>query len=134
VQGYLARVQCVEVWCPMTPLFMDSYLTASKRERKDLWIMNPNKLAAVEFLVHFWEEQGHKIIVFSDDLRPVIAYSQHLGRKCMTGSSDDQTREELLSKFRVVVLSHCVDVLLVDVLESQCVVTMCTGIGCLLTM
>jgi len=99
-QGYLARVQCVEVWCPMTPLFMDSYLTASKRERKDLWIMNPNKLAAVEFLVHFWEEQGHKIIVFSDDLRPVIAYSQHLGRKCMTGSSDDQTREELLSKFR----------------------------------
>ena len=37
--------------------------------------MNPNKLAAVEFLVKYWEAQGNKIIVFSDDLRPIVAYS-----------------------------------------------------------
>ena len=32
------------------------------------------QLAAVEFLVNYWEAEGHKIIVFSDDLRPVAAY------------------------------------------------------------
>ena len=99
-QGYLARVQCVEVWCPMTPLFMATYLTSTARLRKDLWIMNPNKFAAVQFLVRFWEERGHKIIVFSDDLRPVVAYSHHMNRPCMTGSDDSQMREELLGKFR----------------------------------
>jgi len=99
-QGHLARVQCVEVWCPMTPLFMAEYLQSAKRRRKDLWIMNPSKLAAVEFLVKYWEDEGHKIIVFSDDLRPVVAYSHHMGRPCMTGSDDSHTREELLAKFR----------------------------------
>ncbi|EKX43955.1 ERCC3/XPB/SSL2/Rad25 nucleotide excision repair [Guillardia theta CCMP2712] len=99
-QGYLARVQCVEVWCPMTPLFMRTYLESTARQRKDLWIMNPNKLAAVEFLIHFWEEAGHKIIVFSDDLRPIVAYSDRMNRRCMTGDDDAATREEVLSKFR----------------------------------
>ena len=36
----------------MTPMFMKCYLESEKRQRKDLWIMNPNKLTAVEFLVH----------------------------------------------------------------------------------
>ena len=35
----------------MTPMFMKCYLESEKRQRKDLWIMNPNKLTAVEFLV-----------------------------------------------------------------------------------
>eukprot|EP00286_Rhodomonas_abbreviata_P030056 CAMPEP_0181300168 /NCGR_PEP_ID=MMETSP1101-20121128/6744_1 /TAXON_ID=46948 /ORGANISM="Rhodomonas abbreviata, Strain Caron Lab Isolate" /LENGTH=507 /DNA_ID=CAMNT_0023405383 /DNA_START=9 /DNA_END=1528 /DNA_ORIENTATION=+ len=99
-QGYLARVQCVEVWCPMTPLFMKQYLESTPRQRKDLWIMNPNKLAAVEYLVAYWEEEGHKIIVFSDDLRPVVAYSDWLQRRCMTGDDGAYEREEVLSKFR----------------------------------
>jgi len=99
-QGYLARVQCVEVWCPMTPMFMKCYLESEKRQRKDLWIMNPNKLTAVEFLVKYWEDQDHKIIVFSDDLRPVVAYSHRMGRHCLTGSDDSAKREEILGKFR----------------------------------
>lgn len=99
-QGYLARVQCVEVWCPMTPLFMKAYMERTPRQRKDLWIMNPNKLAAVEFLVKYWEAQGNKIIVFSDDLRPIVAYSDRMGRRCMTGDDDAHTREEVLLKFR----------------------------------
>jgi hypothetical protein len=51
-----------------------------------LWIMNPSKLAAVEFLVKYWEDRGHKIIVFSDDITAVTLYSHHLGRPCMTGA------------------------------------------------
>jgi hypothetical protein len=51
-----------------------------------LWILNPSKLAAVEFLVKYWEDRGHKIIVFSDDITAVTLYSHHLGRLCMTGA------------------------------------------------
>ena len=65
---------------------MSAYLASKPRQRKSLWIMNPNKLAAVELLVLFWELRGHKIIVFSDDLTTVQLYSSHLGRQCMTGA------------------------------------------------
>ena len=40
-------MRACQVWCQMTPLFMKQYLESGARERKDLWIMNPNKLAAV---------------------------------------------------------------------------------------
>ncbi|KAI2503974.1 ERCC3/RAD25/XPB C-terminal helicase [Fragilaria crotonensis] len=50
-QGYLANVQCVEVWCPMTGPFMKEYLSASNaRLKQSLYIMNPSKLRATEFL------------------------------------------------------------------------------------
>ena len=29
-QGYLANVQCIEVWCEMTPEFYTEYLNRSK--------------------------------------------------------------------------------------------------------
>ena len=55
-QGYLANVQCVEVWCPMTGPFMKEYLMASNARLKQLlYVMNPSKLRAVEFLVRFHE-------------------------------------------------------------------------------
>lgn len=44
-QGYLANVQCVEIWCPMTGPFMKEYLSASNaRLKQSLYIMNPSKL------------------------------------------------------------------------------------------
>ena len=55
-QGYLANVQCVDVWCPMTGPFMKEYLMASNARLKQLlYVMNPSKLRAVEFLVRFHE-------------------------------------------------------------------------------
>lgn len=63
-QGYLANVQCVEVWCPMTGPFMKEYLGASNAKLKQLlYVMNPSKLRAVEYLVKFHEARGDKIIV-----------------------------------------------------------------------
>ena len=57
-QGYLANVQCVEVWCPMTGPFMKEYLIASNARLKQLlYVMNPSKLRAVEFLVRFHEQR-----------------------------------------------------------------------------
>ena len=60
--GFLARVMCKEVWCPMTPKFFEEYLVAQDyrdrgreacngmtieqpfRRQQRLYVMNPNKL------------------------------------------------------------------------------------------
>ena len=69
-QGYLANVQCIEVWCEMTPDFYQEYLNTNNRpnKKKQLYICNPNKFIACEYLVRMHEERGDKIIVFSDDI------------------------------------------------------------------
>ena len=43
--GYLANVQCVEAWCPMTAEFYSEYLKpgVTARQKQLLYIMNPNK-------------------------------------------------------------------------------------------
>jgi len=65
-QGYLANVQCVEVWCPMMGPSMKEYLMASNSRLKQLlYVMNPSKLGAVEFLVRFHDEWGDKIMTAS---------------------------------------------------------------------
>ena len=131
-QGYLARVQCVEVWCPMTPKFMEKYLTSTPRERKDLWIMNPNKLAAVEFLVEFFEAKGDKIIVFSDALKPVEEYSRRMNRPCMTGSDNVQVREELLgnasSQVKTIFMSSVGDAA-IDLPDASVIIQISSNFG-----
>ena len=43
-QGHIARVQCAEVWCPMTPEFYSEYLQESDARKRVLhYIMNPRK-------------------------------------------------------------------------------------------
>ena len=32
--GFIANVQCAEIWCQMTPDFYNAYLTATKRNTK----------------------------------------------------------------------------------------------------
>ena len=67
-QGHIASVQCAEVWCPMTSEFYKEYLYESTRRKKLLYIMNPRKIQACQFLIHFHESRGDKIIVFSDKI------------------------------------------------------------------
>jgi len=45
-KGYLARVQCIEVWCEMTPEFYKPYLDAKHNKRIVLYVNNPNKFMA----------------------------------------------------------------------------------------
>lgn len=66
--GYLARVQCAEVWCPMTPEFYREYLNCKTRKRILIYVMNPNKFRACQYLVRYHEERKDKIIVFSDNV------------------------------------------------------------------
>jgi len=100
-QGYLANVQCVEVWCPMTAPFMTEYLSAANSRLKQLlYVMNPSKLRAVEFLVRFHEERGDKIIVFSDLVYSLKMYADMLKRPLIYGETPERERQAILGTFR----------------------------------
>ena len=89
-QGYLANVQCIEVWCPMTGPFMKEYLSAKNARLKQLlYVMNPSKLRTVEYLVRFHEERGDKIIVFSDLVYSLKFYAETLQRACIYGGEQN---------------------------------------------
>ncbi len=110
-QGYLANVQCVEVWCPMTGPFMKEYLIASNARLKQLlYVMNPSKLRAVEFLVRFHEARGDKIIVFSDLVYSLKLYAEMLKRPLIYGETPEKERQAILGIFRAT-----------DVLRTICI-------------
>ncbi|KAJ3079303.1 DNA repair helicase RAD25, partial [Rhizoclosmatium hyalinum] len=67
-RGHIARVEAMEVRCPMTGDFYKEYLKSSLRKRVLLRIMNPNKLMATEYLIRSREAAGDKILVFSDNV------------------------------------------------------------------
>jgi len=100
-QGYLANVQCVEVWCPMTGPFMREYLRVdSGRLKQMLYVMNPSKLRATEFLVRFHEDRGDKIIVFSDLVYSLKLYADMLKRPMIYGETSERERQAILGTFR----------------------------------
>jgi DNA excision repair protein ERCC-3 len=100
-QGYLANVQCVEIWCPMTGPFMKEYLCASNsRLQQLLYVMNPSKLRAVEFLVRFHEARGDKIIVFSDLVYSLKKYAEMLKKPLIYGETPERERQAILGTFR----------------------------------
>jgi len=100
-QGYLANVQCVEVWCPMTGPFMKEYLIAGNARLKQLlYVMNPSKMRAVEFLVRFHEARGDKIIVFSDLVYSLKLYAEMLKKPLIYGETPERERQAILGIFR----------------------------------
>ncbi|KAL7494235.1 hypothetical protein ACHAWT_008489 [Skeletonema menzelii] len=100
-QGYLANVQCVEVWTPMTAPFMREYLMAENARLKQLlYVMNPAKLRATEFLMRFHEERGDKIIVFSDLVYSLKLYAAMLKRPMIYGETSERERQAILGTFR----------------------------------
>lgn len=100
-QGYLANVQCIETWCPMTGPFMKEYLMATNARLKQLlYVMNPNKLRTTEFLVRFHEARGDKIIVFSDLVSSLKLYAQMLSRPFICGETPERERQAILGVFR----------------------------------
>lgn len=100
-QGYLANVQCVEIWCPMTGPFMKEYLMASNARLKQLlYVMNPSKLRATEYLVRFHEARGDKIIVFSDLVYSLKLFAEMLKKPLIYGETPERERQAILGTFR----------------------------------
>jgi DNA excision repair protein ERCC-3 len=103
-QGHIAKVQCAEVWCPMPSEFYDEYLRERDEKqaalRRTLSAMNPRKFQACQYLIEYHEKRGDKIIVFSDDLYALKAYSRKLKKYCIYGDTPNNERMHILQNFQ----------------------------------
>ena len=100
--GHIANVQCAEVWCPMTSEFMREY---SKKDRTPgqkqlLYVMNPTKVRACQYLVQYHETRGDKVIVFSDNLFALREYAVRMRKPFLYGGTGHQERTRVLHAFK----------------------------------
>lgn len=97
--GYIAKVQCAEVWCPMSPEFYREYVAIKTRKRMLLYVMNPNKFRACQFLIRFHERRNDKIIVFADNVFALKEYAIRLNRPYIYGPTSQGERMQILQNF-----------------------------------
>ncbi|PPS18663.1 hypothetical protein GOBAR_AA01908 [Gossypium barbadense] len=100
--GFIANVQCAEVWCPTTKEFFAKYFNKENSKKKQaLYVMNPNKFRACEFLILFHEgERGDKIIVFADNLFVLVEYAMKLRKPMIYGATSHLERTKILQAFK----------------------------------
>ncbi|OQV16193.1 TFIIH basal transcription factor complex helicase XPB subunit [Hypsibius exemplaris] len=99
-KGFLARVQCAEVWCPMTAEFYGEYLSIRTRKQMLLYVMNPNKIRALEFLVRFHERRNDKIIVFCDNVFALKHVALKMNKPYIYGPTSQNERLQILQNFQ----------------------------------
>lgn len=115
-EGYLAKVQCVEVWCPMTKEFYAEYINNStgsrSRMQRLLYTLNPRKIRVCEKLVKEHSARGDKIIIFSDDVPALIMYCEALKAikpvPYIYGGTPERERSVILSNFKTVAGFNCI--------------------------
>ncbi|KAF3941062.1 hypothetical protein ABW19_dt0204588 [Dactylella cylindrospora] len=133
-QGHIARVQCAEVWCPMTTEFYQEYLNETPRKRALFYIMNPRKFQACQFLIDYHEKRGDKVIVFSDNVFALAAYARKLNKPYIYGGTPQQERLKILKNFQhnelinTVFLSKIGDTSL-DLPEATCLIQISSHYG-----
>jgi DNA excision repair protein ERCC-3 len=107
--GHLARVQCTEMWTPMTSEFFSEYLKADGLgtdgrsmpwRRQLLYSMNPNKIRTCSYLIDFHEAKYDKILVFCDNLYCLKRYAGVMKRPYICGSVKQSDRARLLEQFK----------------------------------
>ncbi|GLV34549.1 haywire [Carabus blaptoides fortunei] len=99
-RGFIARVQCAEVWCPMTPEFYREYLTCKTSKRLLLYVMNPSKFRACQFLIRYHERRGDKTIVFSDNVFALKHYAITMNKPYIYGPTSQGERIQILQNFK----------------------------------
>ena len=116
--GFLAKVKCVEVWCPMTKEFYTEYIrgcisgSTNSRVQRLLYVMNPTKVRTCEFLVRYHVKRGDKIIIFSDDVPALILYCQGLQNvyqiPYIFGGTPEHERRKWLQTFKSSPECNCI--------------------------
>lgn len=133
-KGHIANVQCAEVWCPMTAEFYQEYILADQRRRMLLYIMNPTKFQACQFLIEYHERRGDKIIVFSDNVYALKAYAFKLRKPFIYGATPQQERMMVLKNFQdndnvnTIFLSKVGDTS-IDLPEATCLIQISSHYG-----
>ena len=133
-QGHIAKVQCAEVWCPMSMEFYQEYQKESNRKRALYYMMNPIKYQVCQFLIDFHEKRGDKIIVFSDNIFALEHYAKSMGKYFISGQTSNNERIDVLNKFqnedsvRTLFLSKVGDTSL-DLPEATCLIQISSHYG-----
>jgi DNA excision repair protein ERCC-3 len=85
--GHIARIQCGEVRCEMTPEFYREYLSKNDDPilSKRLCVMNPNKVRTCQFLIEYHEKRQDKILVFADNVFALQIYAKKLFKPYIFG-------------------------------------------------
>ncbi|CAH8646401.1 unnamed protein product [Schistosoma curassoni] len=99
-RGFIARVQCAEVWCPVTPEFYREYLNMKSMKKLLLAAMNPNKFRVCEYLIRYHERRNDKIIIFSDNVFALKYYATKMGRPFLYGPTGQAERMQILQNFQ----------------------------------
>lgn len=134
-EGHIARVQCAEVWCPMTTEFYTEYLNAKTTNKRSLLsTMNPRKYQACQFLIDFHEKRGDKVIVFSDNVYALQKYATGMTKPYIYGDTSQREREVVLQNFQqndavsTIFLSKIGDTSL-DLPEATCLIQISSHYG-----
>lgn len=93
-------MQCIEVWCEMTKEFYKEYLLARPRRRLALYVNNPNKFLACQYLMKLHESRGDKIIIFCDNILALKSYAEQLKRPFISGEVGHAERMGILHWFK----------------------------------
>ncbi|XP_015605322.1 general transcription and DNA repair factor IIH helicase subunit XPB [Cephus cinctus] len=99
-RGFIARVQCAEVWCPMTPEFYREYLSCKTSKKLLLYVMNPNKFRCCQYLIRYHERRGDKTIVFSDNVFALKHYAIKMNKPYIYGPTSQSERIQILQNFK----------------------------------
>ena len=133
-QGHIAKVQCAEVWCPMTTEFYLEYMREKSRKAALLYIMNPRKFQACQYLIDYHEKRGDKIIVFSDNVYALERYALKLNKAYIYGGTPQNERLRILENFQhneqvnTIFLSKIGDTSL-DLPEATCLIQISSHYG-----
>lgn len=84
----------------MTPEFYQEYLKAKPRVKLALYVNNPNKFLACQYLIKLHESRGDKVIVFSDNLFALKMYAKKLKRPYIAGDVGHAERMGILHYFQ----------------------------------
>jgi DNA excision repair protein ERCC-3 len=135
-QGHIAKVQCAEVWCQMTPEFYKEWLSSNGMTPKKLVLtsLNPRKFQACQYLIEYHERRGDKIIVFSDNVFALQKYALKLGKAYIYGGTPQNERMRILENFQhnpevnTIFLSKIGDTSL-DLPEATCLIQISSHFG-----
>lgn len=105
--GFIANVLCSEVWCPMTAEFFSEYLHEKNRAiRNLLYVLNPMKCVACDYLMKHHESRGDKILIFCDNIYAIEYLEKLLNRPCITGKTSEKERLQRFSQFQKSAVSN----------------------------
>ncbi|KIW45885.1 uncharacterized protein PV06_01592 [Exophiala oligosperma] len=133
-QGHIAKVQCAEVWCPMSMEFYQEYQKETTRKQALYYIMNPVKYQVCQYLIDYHEKRGDKIIVFSDNLFALKHYAISMKNPFIYGDTSNQERINILENFQhnelinTIFLSKIGDTSL-DLPEATCLIQISSHYG-----